>query len=384
VTSGHSKARRRRPWGAVIRGCAGPLLVALLLLSACGRDRPPSTSTGETAETSTTSAATSTSAGGVETAPILKQRDAPPVGVATQADFFVGGGADCPEGPSGRPSIQIFSEDREGPRVEIPSVAMICFYNFSLDAPLGTELRYPDGTVERRRLDGVAGPDGQGFPLVRLPGDPLGRHTVLGRQGSDQAILDFQVARAEQPKLVLLNPIDLQAGAYIRVAVGGFEPQRPVRIHLYQRDEDAAEDPFRYQTAFMVQTDATGGAVQLLPTALDDPPGCYGVQVDAQISTANGFCLRERAPGGPPGTVLVILASKPTEREARAELVKLQHRNALRLAGMVVEPSSTYRLLNPGLWILHLPFQDVEEAKRVVQEVRGAVPGAYVKQATPP
>lgn len=394
MTSGHSKARRPRPWGATIRRCAGPLLVALLLLSGCGGDRP-STATGGTAETSISSSAetsitstvTSTSAGSVETEPILKQRDAPPAGVATQADFFVGGGADCPEGPSGRPSIQIFSEDQEGPRVEIPSVAMICFYNFSIDAPLDTELRYPDGNVDRQRLDGLSGPDGYGFPLVRLPGDPLGRHTVLGRQGSDQAILDFQVVRVEQPKLVLLSPIDLHAGAYIRVAVGGFQPRRPVRLHLYQRDEDAGGDPFRsfrYQTAFTVQTDATGAAVQLLPTARDDPPGCYGIQVDAQISTADGFCLRERDPGGPPGTVLVILASKPTEQEARAELLKLQHRNALRLAGMVVEPSSAYRLLSPGLWIVHLPFQDVETAKRAVQEARGAVPGAYVKQATPP
>ena len=393
MTSAHAKARYRRLWDATtIRRGVGLLLVALLLLSGCGGERPPSTSRGETAqtsisspaETSTTAAVSSTSAGGVETEPILKQRDAPPVGVATQADFFVGGGADCPEGSSGRPSIQIFTEDREGPRVEIPSVAMICFYNFSLDAPMDTELRYPDGKLERRRLEGLAGVDAYGFPLVRLSGDALGRHRVLGRQGSDQAVLDFQVTRAQQPKLVLLSPIDLQAGAYIRVAAGGFQPERPVRVHLYQRDENAGEGPFRYQTAFTVQTDATGAAVQLLPTALNDPPGCYGMQVDAQITTADGFCLRKGSPAGPTGTVLVILASKPTEREARAELVKLQHRNALRLEGLVVEPSSTYPLLSPGLWIVHLPLHDGEQANRVLQRVRGAAPGAYVKQASPP
>jgi hypothetical protein len=386
TTSLRAGGHPRRP------GAALAVLLALLLLGGCGGDGPSPASTGETAETSTsspaqtstTAAVTTTSAGEVDTEAVLKRRDAPPAGVARQAEFFIGGGAECPEGPSGRPSIQIYSEDREGPLVELPSVAMICFYNFSIDAPLDTELRYPDGSVERQRLDGLAGPDGQGFPLVRLPGDPLGRHTVLGRQGGDQAVLDFEVVRAQRPKLRLLSPMDLQPGAYIRVAVGGFEPDQPVQLHLYRRDEDAGQGPFRYQTAITVQTDATGAAVRLLPTALDDPPGCYGIQVDAQVTTADGFCLRQREPGGSPGTVLVILASKPTEEEARAELLRLQHRNPLRLDGLVLEPSSSYPLLNPGLWIVHLPFSDVEQANRVLRDIRGAAPGAYAKQATPP
>jgi hypothetical protein len=364
-----------------LRRSVGTVLAALLLMSGCRSEQPSSPSTEQTAtETPTTLAVTSTSTS-APSEPILKRRDAPPTGVAAQADFFIGGGADCPDRPPSRPSIQLFSQQRQGSRMEIPDSAMICFYGLSTDTPLNVELRYPSGVVDRFPLDGLAGPDGYGFPFVRLPGDPLGRHTVVGRQGRERVTLNFEVAPADQRQIELLSPIDLYPGGYVRVAIGGFEPERPVRLHLYRREETAPEGPFRYQTSLTVPTDANGAALQILPTTPDDPPGCYGIQVNTQLSTANGFCLRRLQPAQ--RTVLVILASKPTEREARAELLKLQHRNRLRLSGLVVEPSSEYPLLKPGFWIVHLPFPDVEQAQRVVQELRGEVPGIYAKRAMP-
>lgn len=104
-------------------------------------------------------------------------------------------------------------------------------------------------------------------------------------------------------------------------------------------------------------TDTTGAADHLLPITPDEPPGSYGIQLNDQVTTGEGFCLSDQGPEGLPEPVSVILASKRTEQEAQAEFMRLQQRPPLRPLGMMVEPSSRYPALRPGLWIVCVPYQ---------------------------
>jgi hypothetical protein len=352
------------------------LLVILLVMAGCGGGDPAPTATGET------TAPTPTATVGSKAERVLTRRDAPPAGVARQAEFWVGAGGECDgfENYTGPPAIEI----RPGLRLEVPVDAEFCFPGFSTDVPLHAEVRSPDGKVIfRETLTCCIGGGPLGFRLLRLPGDPLGRYTVVGRQGRDQAVLEFEVVRAERPQLLLVNQPGF-LGEEIHIALGGFHPGRPVQLHLYWNAEQTF-DPFQYITSFEVLTDANGAADHVLTTTPNDPPGCYGIQADERVSIGQGVCLAERRPGGEPGAVLVILASKRTERDARAELVKLRNRSdRLRRLSMVVEPTSAYPLLEPGYWIVHMVAPDLESAKQTVQYLRRDVPGVYAKRATPP
>lgn len=361
------------------------LLVILLVMAGCGGGDP--TPTGEpTAPTPTATGETTgpapTSTVGSNAERILTRRDAPPAGVARQAEFWVGAGGECDgfDNYTGPPAIEI----RPGPRLEIPVDAEFCFPGFSTDVPLRAEVRSPDGKVIfRETLICCIGGGPLGFRLLRLPGDPLGPYTVVGQQGRDEAVLEFEVVRAERPQLLLVNQPGF-LGEEIRIALGGFYPGRPVQLHLYWNAEQTF-DPFQYITSFEVPTDANGAADHVLATTPDDPPGCYGIQADERVTTGQGICLAERRPGGEPGTVLVILASKRTEEDARAELAKLRNQSdRLRRLSMVVEPTSGYPLLEPGYWIVHMVAHDLESAKQTVQYLRRDVPGVYAKRATPP
>lgn len=345
-------------------------------MAGCGGGDPTTTATGET------TAPPPTATAGVTAERVLTRRDAPRVGVARQAEFWVGAGGGCDglEDYTGPPAIEI----RPGLRLGVPVDAEFCFPGFSTNVPLDAEVRSPDGNVIfRETLTCCIGGGPLGFNLLHLPGDPLGRYTVVGRQGRDEAVLEFEVVRAERPQLLLVNQPGY-LGEEIRIALGGFDPGRPVQLHLYWNPEQTF-DPLEYITSFEVLTDANGAADHVLTTTPDDPPGCYGIQADERVSIGQGICLAKRRPGGEPGTVLVILASKRTEGDARAELVKLRNRsNRLKRLSMMVEPTSAYPLLEPGYWIVHMVAADLESAKRIVQDVRRDVPGVHAKRATPP
>jgi hypothetical protein len=365
------------PYG--MRWLLSMFFIVLLLIAGCGGKESATTSTEMTTALTSASTTTSTAASSSE-ASMLKRRDAPTAGVAAQANFFTGSGGGCYELESyaGPPSIKLYPSAR----VEVPTDTEFCFPGFSTDAKLKAQLTYPDGRVARPST-GLIGLNILGFYLLSLPGDPIGRHTINVHQGPKKASLAFEVVQATRPRLLLVtrNP---SLGGDVHIALGGFNAGQPARLHLYRRKSGAdQQDPFQYQTSFDVPTDRTGAANYFLRTAFDDPPACYGIQHNEQISIGEAFCLGSQRPGGEPGTTLVILASKRTEQEARAVVAKLRTQTELRRLNMVVEQSSAYRLLEPGFWIVHTGQLDREFAEQQVRDIRPSVPGAYVKQAAP-
>ncbi|BCB78193.1 hypothetical protein Pflav_046030 [Phytohabitans flavus] len=220
--------------------------------SASARTGGPTTSSGNTAP-----ATTSTSA--EEPEDLLKRQDPVPDGVAEQVEFFLGGGSEDPcTGEFGPPHI---TGDKSA---EIPSEPILCFYGFKESQPLTVTITDParhETTVVLQSTDSYF------WTEVRvLPINPLGLYSVRAEQVSNSASHEFTLRRASSPRLLLAAPpVAVATGDDVNLYLGGFPPNSPTLLHLYNATTG------HYRTSFTAPVDAHGEAHIVIDTKPDDP-----------------------------------------------------------------------------------------------------------------
>jgi hypothetical protein len=193
----------------------------------------------------------------------LKNRDAPPEGVAAQLEFGGGGGDGCQAAvtPDQETTADVTAI------VEIAQRTVMCFWGFWPDKPVIFEITYPDGTVET----GQVMPQ-DGLTWHSLPGKPLGEYVLAAYQGERRTQAHFNVVPATFHNILVLPEIGAP-GTTFTIALAGFTPHTRIPLYLY-KEEDWEEYSY-ISTIGSATTNDRGEAVTVYATQYDDPEDNY-------------------------------------------------------------------------------------------------------------
>lgn len=267
-----------------VRGLLSTVGLVVLVAAGCGVGQAPSPPPTTPAQPSTTARA--------NTSPLARRGEPPPPGVTEQAGFFSGGESGCVGLEDGPPPLRLYLDETT---IMSPRKFLLCFPGFAKGRPLTLEAIRPDGTV--RRLGGSRYFGGGRFVSV-LPGDPFGRYVLRARQDDITASADVTVAPAAEPTVLLVNATAYpRLGRPVRLAVGGFPPNKPARIHAYVRSS-LSQASGQYVTSLDVPTDGYGQGMLTIPTRPDDPGGCSGILLPGQRRLVHLFCFASSPPSG--------------------------------------------------------------------------------------
>ena len=203
---------------------------------------------------------------------LARRRDAPPAGVARQLSYYPGGDGPCNQEESAfsRPSIYV-SGFHEQP--EIGERFDLCFPRFDPSRELSVLVQLPNG----RTIEKSLAPDWSSLRWQPRPTDPLGTYRVTARQGEASASAMFQLVESSGPTLRVIPPdsIPPKPGDTFEIALVGYPPSQPARIHVYSELTSQQNATHRYRSSLTVSMNSKGRALVIITTMPSDKPGCW-------------------------------------------------------------------------------------------------------------
>ncbi|GLY33945.1 hypothetical protein Kisp02_73100 [Kineosporia sp. NBRC 101731] len=278
-------------------------VLALLVAVVTGGCQTGSPGATATSSESTTAAEATTPVEVDLVGGVLGAHDEKPVDLASQLEYFQGGGSPCEDGtgPWNELVVRPYPVAREHERLETPDSWPICVMGIDSTQDLSIEIQDPDGQViDRLEVPAAGEPDhyslGYIFGFSRLAGDPLGDYVIRAVQPQASSQATIEVVAAKDPILVPLHvdesgEFDLSADAQsgsnrlgdtLGFAFGGLPPNTQTQIHVYGRPTDGTSvvTAIDYRTSIMVTSDADGGGTLKVTTSVEDEEGFYGFALE--------------------------------------------------------------------------------------------------------
>jgi hypothetical protein len=152
----------------------------------------------------------------------------------------------------------------------------ICFPGFKPHQPVQAEVRLPDGSSRRMKVQDYSIDEGvPNWYWHSLPGDPVGVYEVSASQASLRGTGSFTVARASIPYLNVAPRNDGPPGTTFSLAMAGFTPNAEETLYLYHQSYDDNDSVYRYLTSLTLRMDGNGELLYFIPTSSDDRHGAY-------------------------------------------------------------------------------------------------------------
>jgi hypothetical protein len=176
------------------------------------------------------------------------------------------------------------------PYLAAPDTLDVCVYGYAASREVRLEVSDPSGNlVESQRLTPDDLVQHNAFTFRRLHSDPMGLYTATVTQGDMTASVIIDVRPAPGPQFIGIFdhprglPLDgggtiAKPGAKIQVALGGYQPNATVLLHIYNNphaEENENSAVIDYLTSYPVTVDSAGGGIWELQTASTDPEDIY-------------------------------------------------------------------------------------------------------------
>ncbi|MFD6691993.1 hypothetical protein [Micromonospora aurantiaca (nom. illeg.)] len=215
---------------------------------------------------------------------VLSRSDPVPPGIASQLEYFQGGGDVCGFGITtfsvavkNRPDLDFMAA---------PDVLDVCVYGYAPEGEVTLEMRDPAGRIFESRQMNPGDLDAfNAVPFRRVRSDPMGLYTVAAIQNGITVSTAIEVRAASSPQFMgYVNDayglpdygafIVAKPGDTIRLAVGGYAPGSTVDMRIYhnphqrQRDGKTVMD---YLTSHPVTVDSNGAGMWVLQTERSGP-----------------------------------------------------------------------------------------------------------------
>jgi hypothetical protein len=202
--------------------------------------------------------------------------------------YFQGGGDLCFLGITDLMAVVRYRPDL--PYMAAPDTVDVCIYGYASTGDVRFEVRDPSGNlVETYHLSPQDLDQSEVLTFRRLHSDPMGIYELKVVQGDRTTSTTIDVRPAPSPQFIGIFdhptgvPLDgmgtaVVAGDKVRVAVGGFQPNTTVLLHIYSNpdwNDDYTDVVVDYLTSVPVTVDSKGGGVWELQTAATDDRDVY-------------------------------------------------------------------------------------------------------------